>query len=366
MNGRRIAAVARVELLRLLRTRIAFTLLVVVPLLQVVLFGLAIRPDAAISIAIAAPTPADAARVAGEIGREPRLIVVTGTVPESAEAAVREGRASIAIIVPERRSLANPFAPLRPVRIIVDATNPALTDAAVARVEAAYWRAVVMREDLVDTGPGLQIERRYNQQGRSDWPFLAGLIGVTVMIAMVMLGALSLAREREGGTWEALIALPFGSIEILVGKALPNIVVGTLQGLGVLAVAVFAFELPTRGSVLALVALLPLFAAAHFVLGYMIAARSATQLAALQGAVAFYLPAMLLSGFLYPFATLPGWAQAVGNAFPLTHFVCAAHGALLRGEDAQTVILAGLPIVTALALVGVLAVYFQTRSRGRI
>jgi len=365
MNGRRIAALARLELLRLVRMRIAFTLLVVVPLLQVVLFGLAIRPDAAVSVAIAAPTAAEVARVAAEIAREPKLKAITRKSPVDAEGDVHAGRALLAIIVPETRSLANPFAPLRPVRVIVDAANPVLTNAAVARVEAAYWRAIVAREDLLDTGPGLQFERLYNETGRSDWPFLAGLVGVTVMIAMVMLGALSLAREREGGTWEALVVLPFRSGELLIGKALPNIAVGTLQGLGVLAVAVFAFDLPTRGSVVALVALLPLFAAAHFALGYMIAARSATQLAALQGAVAFYLPAMLLSGFLYPFATLPGWAQAIGNAFPLTHFVRAAQGALLRGENTASIALAGLPIFAALAVVAVLAVYGQSRSVSR-
>jgi ABC-2 type transport system permease protein len=354
-------ALARLEATRLLRTRVAFTLLVVVPLLQVVLFGLAIQPDAPISVTVAAPSHAIADRVAEELGHEPNLVVTIQAMPGKAEAAVRDGRALIGIEVPDVRSFANPFAPLRPVRVIVDATSPALTEVAVARVEAAYWRAVVARAELADTGPGLRIERLYNPQGRADWTFLSGLVGVTVMIAMVMLGALSLAREREGGTWEGLLALPFRRGELLIGKALANVAVGTLQGLGVLALAVLAFDLPMRGSVIALAALLPLLAAAHFVLGYAIAARSGTQLAALQGAVAFYLPAMLLSGFLYPFQTLPDWAQAIGNLFPLTHFIRAAHGALLRGDGVSVVLPHGLPIIVALVILAAAALALQSR-----
>jgi ABC-2 type transport system permease protein len=366
MNCGRVIALARLEARRLLRMRIAFTLLVVVPLLQVILFGLAIRPDAPVRVVIAAPTIAVATRVAGELAREPNLIVAVQRMPGEAETAVREGRALIGIEVPEIRSLANPFAPLRPVRVIVDATSPALTEIAAARVEAAYWRAVVTRAELTDSDPGLRIERLHNAQARADWTFLSGLIGVTVMIAMVMLGALSLAREREGGTWEALRALPFRLGELLIGKALPNVVIGTLQGMSVLAIAVMAFDLPMRGSVLALVVLLPLLAAAHFVLGNAIAARSGTQLAALQAAVAFYLPAMLLSGFLYPFQTLPGWAQVIGNLFPLTHFIRAAQGALLRGDGASEVLQHGLPIIVALAVFAVAALALQARRLDRV
>jgi ABC-2 type transport system permease protein len=361
MSACRICALASVEITRLLRTRIAFTLLVVLPLLQVVLFGFAIRPDAQVSVAIAGPTPVAVARMAKEIEAERNMKIAVRAGPGEAEALVRAGRVSIGIEISEAYAAADARSPLGPVRVIVDATNPALTNAAAARAEAAYWRAVVARKVLADTGSSVRVERLFNAAGRSDWTFLMGLVGVTVMIAMVMLGALSLAREREGGTWETLAALPFRPSDVLVGKALPNVAVGTLQGLGVLVVAVVGFGLPARGSILALVALLPLLAAVHFSLGYAIAARSGTQLAALQGAVAFYLPAMLLSGFLYPFATLPHWAQAIGNAFPLTHFIRAANGALLRGDGAVTVLLHAVPIFLALAIAVLVALALQRR-----
>ena len=129
-----------------------------------------------------------------------------------------------------------------------------------------------------------------------------------------------------------------------------------------MATGIWLFDLPVRGSTAALIAILPLFAAAHLALGYAIAARARTQLTALQGAVAFYLPAMLLSGFLYPFATLPAWAQAIGNVFPLTHFIQAATGVMLRGESWAEVAVYALPIATFAAVATVFATLFQARA----
>lgn len=356
-------AVARVEIVRLLRSRVAFTLLLLVPAMQVLLFGYAIRPDSAeIRVAIAAPAPVLADRVRKALDEASGFHLVGGIArPGDAARAVARGEALIGIEIPERRSLANPFAPIVPMRVVVDASNAALTNAAVSKIESAYWRALAEEADVRDTGPGLVIERRYNATARADWSFLPALIGVTVMIGMVMLGTLSLAREREGGTWEALLILPVSRVEALLGKLLPYVVIGTLQGVLVLGAGVWLFDLPARGSVAALMALLPLFAAAHLVIGYAISARAATQLAALQGAVAFYLPAMLLSGFLYPFETLPPWARLIGNLFPLTHFIAAARGALLRGDGAAAVFAQGQPIFVFLLIVSAGAVLLQAR-----
>lgn len=210
--------------------------------------------------------------------------------------------------------------------------------------------------------PGIAVERLYNPDGRADWTFLPALIGVTVMIAMVMLGSLSLARDRESGSWEGLLGLPIGPAQTFLGKLLPYAAIGTVQGLLVLAAGVMLFDLPTRGSVAALVVLLPLFAAAHVALGYAISVRARTQLAALQGAVAFYLPAMLLSGFLYPFETLPPWARWIGNAFPLTHFICAARAALLRGAGAAEVLAQSGPMILFLLAATVTALLAQARQ----
>ncbi len=360
---RRIGAVARVEWLRLLRSRMSFTLLLVVPAMQVLLFGYAIRPTAAsVSVAIAAPNLAKGKEIADAVSGEPGLkIVARDLKPGEAEAMVHSGKAAIGLEVPESRGFGEVRFVQKPLRVIVDAANASLTAAAVPRIETAYWREIVKRADVEGNGPGLKIERLFNPESRADWSFLPALIGVTVMIGMIMLGSLSLAREREGGTWEALLAMPVSATEALLGKLLPYAVLGSVQGASVLAIGVALFDLPARGSVAALVLLLPLFAAAHLVLGYAISARATTQLAALQGAVAFYLPAMLLSGFLYPFETLPPWAQAIGNCFPLTHFISAAQGAMLRGAGAGQVLACSAPMVAFLALATALALLTHAR-----
>ncbi len=364
MNAaQRILAVSRVELLRLIRSRMTFTLLLIVPAMQVLLFGTAIRPNAAtVSIAVSAPTPSAAKKVAGELARQPGLrIVASALKPGDAEKMVRAGDALVGVEIPAMRSMANPFIVQQRLRIIVDGTNAGLTAAAVPRIEAAYWQELAVRADAGDSGPGLTVERLYNADQRADWTFLPSLIGVIVMISMIMLGSLSLAREREAKTWEALLVMPVSAIEALLGKLLPYTFIGWVQGVGVLAIGVAMFDLPTRGSVAALILVLPAFAAAHLALGYAISARAATQLAALQGAVAFYLPAMLLSGFLYPFQTLPSWAQVVGNIFPLTHFIAAAQDALLRGTGPASVLAHAIPILAFLAAAIALAVFSQAR-----
>lgn len=360
---RALFAVAWIELARLRRSRIAFTLLLLVPAMQVLLFGYAIRPGGGqIGIAIAAPAPVYARTLVAALKAHPGLAPPARIGPPgSAAAAVAAGRALIGIEIPEQRSFANPFAPIRPVRVVVDASDAPRTAAAVPQIEAIYWRAQADGAGAGDGGAGLAIERRYNPDLRADWTFLPALIGVTVMIGMIMLGTLSLAREREGGTWEALLILPIRPVEALLGKLLPYVLIGTLQGLLVLAAGVLLFDLPVRGSVAALIALLPLFAAAHLVIGYALSARAPTQLAALQGAVAFYLPAMLLSGFLYPFETLPRWAQLIGSIFPLTHFIAAARGALLRGDGAAAVLAQGQPMFVFLLIVGAAALLLQAR-----
>jgi ABC-2 type transport system permease protein len=349
---RRTFAIAWLEIALLLRSRTTFTLLILVPALQVLLFGYAIRPGAAVvTVAIAAPTPANADDIARRLRSEPGFVVtVTRLKPGEAADVVRQGKALIGIEVPASRSFANPLQVQQPLRLVVDGTNAALTDAAVARIEAAYWREITRRSDMAESGPGIRVERLYNAQGRADWTFLPALIGVTVMIAMVMLGTLSVAREREAGTWEGLAALPISAAEILAGKLLPCMVIGTVQGVLVLTIGQLLFDLPARGSVVALVALLPVFAGAHYVLGYVVSVRARTQLAALQGAVAFYLPAMLLSGFLYPFDTLPNWARMIGNLFPLAHMIRAARAALLQGAGAEAVLAHGFPILAFLVV----------------
>jgi ABC-2 type transport system permease protein len=352
-----VLALARAEMLRLLRNRVTLSLLVIVPVLQMLLFGLAIDPTGArLPVAIAgAPSPAhDAARAA--LGEVDGLRLVGDGSAGSARAAVAAGTASIGIELADTPGAAP--------QIIVDGSNPALTASAEAALTARYWQAIAGQSILGAAAEPPRLVRLGNRHARANWPFLAGLIGVTVMIGMVMLGSLSLAREREGGQWETLRTLPFGPVTIIAGKLLPWTILGSLQGALVLAAAVTLFALPAPPATIALLALLPLFAATHLLIGFAIAARARTQLAALQGAVAFYLPAMLLSGFLYPVETLPAWAARLGGVFPLTAMVAAARGALLQGRPASAVLLAGLPMLAVAIVAAAVAWQALRHERG--
>lgn len=356
---RTIRAVARIETQRLMRSPTSFTLLLLVPALQILLFGTAIRPgSSAIRIAVAGPSATRAA--ASEIFREPGMRPIGGLRrPGQAEAAARAGDAQVGVELPTSTNSADAHSRIR---VLIDYTEPADVASAEARVRAAYWRETVDNSGLTNLSPQLTVERLYNPTGRADWGFLPALIGAIIMVSMLMLGTLSIAREREFGTWEVLLSLPIDPVALITGKIAPYVLIGTLQGIVVLAISVGLFDVPTRGSVGALMVLMPLFAAAHLVLGYALAARARTQLAAVQGAVAFYLPAMLLSGFLYPFDALSRWARTIGDVFPLTHFIRAAREATIRGGGVAVIALQGIPILLFLLIAASIA-RFQHRSR---
>jgi ABC-2 type transport system permease protein len=219
-------------------------------------------------------------------------------------------------------------------KIIADASDPTVVRPALGTLEARFWRhiAILSEGNRLAAPPSVEVHWLYNPDGRASWSTAPGLAGVVVMISMLMMGALTLVREREQGTWEGLLATPVNAADALVGKLTPYVGLGVMQT----AIVVFAgkqlFGLPLLGGVSWLLLAASLYAGAHLVLGFAISALAQTQIQAVQAAVFFYLPSMLLSGFMFPFQGMPGWARAIGNLLPLTHFVRAARGVLLKGD----------------------------------
>lgn len=360
---RSLMGIARVELLRLLRSPMAAALLLVVPAFQVVLFGYAIRPGAGeITVAVAAPSRDEADRLAERLSREHDLRVIERRIaPARAADAVAAGKALVGIDLPVQRSFDNPDAPTLPVRISVDGANAPLARSAISRIETIYWRSRAERDRYADMRPGLDVSVHANPELRDNWTFLPALSGVVVMIAALMLGCLSVAREREGGTWETLATMPIARPTLICGKLIPGTAIGTIQGCAVILIAHWLFAIPlSLPAILLIIAVLPLFAAAHLALGLAVSMRAANQLSALQGAVAFYLPAMLLSGFLYPLETLPHWARVISQLFPLTHYVQLARLAMLGSGGWNAAAHSILPIVVFL-VVAVSAASMQSR-----
>jgi ABC-2 type transport system permease protein len=333
---RRMMAVARIETLRLVRDRVAISLIALVPAVQIVLFGYAVNLDPRnVRIAIAGGDSSSierAARIVGETG----YFMIIGEALASGTAArmVVAGRALVGIELPP--SPDEEEAGEVRTRVVVDATDPGAVRPALAALETAYWQKRATTFSLDDRA-SVDVDWLYNPQRRTAWTIVPGLVGVIVMISMLMLGALTLVRERERGSWESLLATPVDALDALVGKLSPYIVIGTVQGVVAVGLAQLLFDLPARGGLWALLAAAPVYAAANLILGFAFSALAESQMQAMQGAVFFYLPSMLLSGFMFPFQGMPGWARGIGEVLPLTHFVRAARGVLLKGQDTALV-----------------------------
>jgi ABC-2 type transport system permease protein len=355
----RTLAVARVEILHLIHDRTTISLILLVPAVQIVLFGYAVNLDPRhVPIAVAGDHGGRAdqvSRVIAETGYF--MIVADGLKSGDAERMVAHGKALVGIEVPARQNSDRGAPPEEP-KVVVDATDPAAVRPALAALENAYWRHAAQLY-AIGPVPSVSVEWLYNPKGRTAWTIVPGLAGVVVMISMLMLGALTLVRERERGSWETLLATPVDAVDALVGKLSPYVIIGTVQAAVVIGIARLLFNLPTTGDLGALLIAVPLYSAAHLILGFAFSALAETQLQAIQGAVFFYLPSMLLSGFMFPFLGMPAWARSIGETLPLTHFVRATRGVLLKGEGASLVAseMAPVAMFTLVAAVLALAAY---------
>jgi len=354
----RVLAVARVEILHLIHDRTTISLILLVPAIQIVLFGYAVNLDPKhVPIAIAGDHdgPVDQVnRVIRETGYF--RILADGLKPGAAERMVVQGKALVGIELPPREH--SDGGALGEPKVVVDATDPAAVRPALAALENAYWRHAAQLY-AIGPVPSVSVEWLYNPEGRTAWTIVPGLAGVVVMISMLMLGALTLVRERERGSWETLLATPVDAVDALIGKLSPYVIIGTVQAAVVICIARLLFNLPVTGDLWALLIAVPLYSAAHLILGFAFSALAESQLQAIQGAVFFYLPSMLLSGFMFPFLGMPAWARSIGETLPLTHFVRATRGVLLKGEGASLVAceMAPVALFTLVAAALALAAY---------
>jgi ABC-2 type transport system permease protein len=330
-----MAALARIEALRLLVDRASIGLILIVPAVQLVLFGYAVNlTPKNIPIAIAHSCN----RYAEPVGRAVANTESFRLIPQDPR--IREPSQYIST----RHALVVVDCPAGELpRLIADASDPSAVRPAVAALGGALLETV-LRTAFPFAPSASKVQWLYNPDARTVWSLAPGLVGVIVMITMLMLGALTLVREREQGSWEGLLATPITAVDALLGKLTPYIVVAMAQAVVVIALAKLLFDVPMLGNVTALVVASAVFALAHLTLGFALSALAQSQIQAIQAAVFFYLPSMLLSGFMFPFEGMPGWAQSLGNALPLTHFVRSARGVLLKGYGAREVIAEMWPV----------------------
>ena len=338
----RLGALLTKEFIQMRRDRITFGMMLGVPLIQLLLFGYAINPD---------PKQLPAALVAASQDQYTRALIsaleTTGyyrfgpivSSAEQAEELLATGDVAFVVTVPS--DLARLIERGERPRVLVeaDATDPSASSGALSTLGIVAGRALANARGgqaaASETGGEIDVvvHRRYNPEGISQYNIVPGLLGVILQMTMVMMTSIALTREIERGTMENLLAMPASPLEIMLGKVLPSLGVGAVQMAVVLAAAKLLFDIPFAGSAWLLLAAVLAFVLALVLLGYLISTMARTQMQALQLTFFFFLPSIMLSGFMFPFRGMPQWAQWIGEVFPLTHFLRVVRGVMLKGSS---------------------------------
>jgi ABC-2 type transport system permease protein len=361
----RFVAVLAKEFVQMRRDRVTFAMMVGVPIMQLVLFGFAINSDPrSLPTAVLDADPSVFSRSFVRALENSGYFRVTDVVRSDAEGGrlLETGRVQFLVTVPQdfSRKLQRGE---RPVLLVEgDASDPAATSNALTAL--LNLNQTALDHDLrgalanLKNGPPpfeLRVQRRYNPEGVTQYNIVPGLIGVVLTMTMVIMTSLSVTRERERGTMENLLATPVRPIEVMAGKILPFIIVGYVQVTIILAAAKFLFDVPMVGSLALLSAASVLFIAANLGVGFTFSTVAANQLQAMQMAIFFFLPSILLSGFMFPFRGMPEWAQWLGECLPLTHFLRIVRGILLKGNGAAEILPELWPIAAFLVAAAAVA-----------
>ncbi len=338
----RLWAVVMKEFIQMRRDRVTFGMMVGIPLLQLTLFGYAINSDPKnlpTALRLADEGPFTRTIVAEmRASKYFELVRITDSEAE-VEHMLRLGTVQFVVNIPDdftRRVLRGE----RPTVLIeADATDPAATGPAIAAFRAIADTA--LDRDL--TGPlarlrgapgpvDFEVHAQYNPENITQYNVVPGLMGVVLTMTMVIITGLAITRERERGTMENLLATPVRPFEVMLGKILPYIAVGYVQVTLILIAARFLFNVPMVGSLSLLYCVALLFIAANLAMGITLSTLAKNQLQAVQMAFFFFLPSILLSGFMFPFRGMPVWAQWIGSCLPITHFLRIIRGILLKGN----------------------------------
>jgi ABC-2 type transport system permease protein len=368
----RVAAILIKEFQQMMRERLTFAMAIGVPVMQLILFGYAINNDPkGLPTALVAYDNGPLARslVAAVQNTGYFYIVAQPATEAQAERLLTTGEVQFVLAIPPDFSKRVLRGEKPAVLVAVDATDPSAASNAIAALGQLVPTALA--HDL--TGPlaslqpreppfELRIHRRYNPEGLTRYNIVPGLIGTILTMTMVMLTSLAMTRERERGTMENLLATPVRPFEVMVGKITPYIIMGYVQLTVIILAAVLLFEVPILGSVPLLMGVIGLFMLANLGVGFTFSNLASNQLQAMQMTFFFFLPSMLLSGFMFPFRGMPPWAQALGEILPLTHLLRAVRAIMLKGASLGEVAPNLWPMALFLLVVGGIALkrYRQT------
>jgi len=335
----RTAAMIIKEFVQLRRDRLSFAMIVFIPVVQLLLFGYAINTTPRnLPTAVLLYEESDLARsVLAALGNT-SYFTITHIARSEAEIDhwLRSGDVLFGVEIPAgfERGVRRGERPA--LLVAADASDPVAAGTALAALDGIVHTALARDRGLPETiqsVPAFEIRqhRRYNPAAVTSLNIVPGLLGTILTMTMLIFTALSVTREIERGTMESLLSMPINPLEVMLGKIIPYIFIGFLQAALILLFAVALFKVPIAGSFLPLALLSTLFIATNLSIGYTFSTVAENQLQAVQMSFMFFLPNILLSGFMFPFAGMPRWARAIGELLPLTHYLRIVRGIMLKG-----------------------------------
>ncbi len=354
--SRRAQAMLVKEFIQLKRDRLSFAMIVMIPLVQLILFGYAINTTPRdLPTGVLMQESTDIARTVLKALENTRYFKITQRVRTAQEFddLLQSGRVLFAIEIPANfaRDVRRGDRPA--LLVAADATDPVAAGTALGALNQVVQSALVNERGLPDTGTPLfdiRIHARYNPGAVSALNIVPGLVGTILTMTMLIFTALSVTREIERGTMESLLSMPISPLEVMIGKIVPYVMVGFVQAGLIIGIGILLFGVPVLGNLFLLAALSTLFITANLSIGYTFSTVAQNQLQAMQMSIMFFLPNILLSGFMFPFAGMPGWAQWIGEFLPLTHYLRIVRAIMLKGAEMHdlrydAVALAGLMLL---------------------
>ncbi|WP_024519259.1 ABC transporter permease [Bradyrhizobium sp. Tv2a-2] len=349
---RRSYAMVVKEFIQLRRDRVSFAMIVMIPVMQLLLFGYAINTTPHnLPAAVLLQEDTDLGRSILKALQNTayfRFVREVHTVEEF-DNLLLSGKVLFGVEIPRGFERAVRRGDHPALLVAADATDPIAASSALSSLSVVVQTA--LQHDLFAGDPPslpfeIRAHARYNPAASSRLNIVPGLVGTILTMTMLIFTALSVTREIERGTMESLLSMPIKPVEVMFGKIIPYVMVGFLQAAMILGIGIFLFGVPVFGSLWLLALLSTLFITANLAIGYTFSTLAQNQLQAMQLSIMFFLPSILLSGFMFPFLGMPVWAQYVGECLPLTHYLRIVRAIMLKGSTLQNL------QYDALALVG--------------
>ena len=334
---RRSYAMVVKEFIQLRRDRVSFAMIVMIPVMQLLLFGYAINTTPRnLPTAVLLQEDSDLARSILKALENTSYFHFIREVHDVAEFddLLTSGKVLFGVEIPRGFERAVRRGDYPALLVAADATDPVAAGSAMSALGVVVQTALA--HDLFTGDPPslpfeIRAHARYNPAGSSRLNIVPGLVGTILTMTMLIFTALSVTREIERGTMESLLSMPITPVEVMLGKIIPYVLVGFIQAILIIGIGVLLFGVPVRGSLILLALLSTLFITTNLSIGYTFSTIAQNQLQAMQMSIMFFLPSILLSGFMFPFMGMPVWAQYVGEGLPLTHYLRIVRAIMLKG-----------------------------------